>query len=170
MANKHTIIVLASIVVIASSIGYSSLNLISASALDFKWATKNFDFLALMYGGKMQVCNPSDYSASFTKYEFSVLYDSKHLGTFTVPGAGIAPHSKAVVSGKFEADDKQVAQIFFTFLDTEVKGTDVARIDGSKMQVLTTLDYSVMGLIPFSTSHEYSGQEFLKIMNQDTKC
>jgi hypothetical protein len=123
-----------------------------------------------MYGGNLEVCNPSDYPTSFTKYKFTILYDSKQLGTFTTSGTGIAPHSKANVNGKFTADDKQVAQIFFSFLDTEIQGTDVTRVDANKMQILTTLDYTIIGVIPFSTPHEYSGQEFLKMMNENTSC
>ena len=170
MVNKHTIIVLVSIIVIASSLGYSSLNLLSTNDIQFKWATKNFDFLSVMYGENLEVCNDSDYPTSFTKYKFTIFYDSKPLGTFTTSGIGIAPHSKANVNGKFTADDKQVAQIFFSFLDTEIKGTDITRIDANKMRVLTTLDYTVIGVIPISIPHEYSGQEFLKMMNKNTNC
>ncbi len=170
MANKHTIIVIISIIVIVSSLGYSSLNLVSANNLQFKWATKNFDFTSVMYGGNVQVCNPSDYPASFAKYEFAIFYDSKQLGKFTSSGTGIPPHSKANTSGKFTADDRQVAQIFFSFLDTEIKGTDVIRVDANKMQVTTTLDYTIIGALPLSITHEYSGQEFLDMMNENTRC
>lgn len=170
MVNKHIIIVIISIIVIVSSLGYSSLNLISANNIQFKWATKNFDFISVMYGRNLEACNNSDYPTSFTKYEFTILYDSKQLGKFTTSGVGMSPHSKANVNGKFAADDKQVAQIFFSFLDTEIKGTDVTGMDANKMRVITTLDYTIIGVIPFSISHEYSSQEFLKMMNEDTRC
>jgi len=170
VANRHTVIVAISIAVIASSLGYSSLNLVSASSLQFKWATKNFDFTSIMFGGNVQACNDSDYPASFTKYTFTIFYDSKQLGKFTSSGGVIPPHSKGTIPGKFAADDRQVAQIFFSFLDTEIGGTDVSRVDASKMQVKTALDYPIIGVVPLSITHEYSGQEFLDMMNQDTKC
>lgn len=169
MANKHTIIVMVSIIVIASSLGYSSLNLISANDLQFKWAS-DFDFLSVLYGKNMLVCNPSDYPASFAKYEFTIFYDSKQIGKFTVPGSAVPPHSEASISGKFAADDKQIAQMFFSFLDTEISGTDVTRIDADKMVVTATLDYTILGVIPFSNTYEHSGQEFLEMMNGDTSC
>ena len=169
MANKHVIIVIVSIIVIASSLGYSSLNLVSASALKFKWAS-DFDYLSVLYGKSMLVCNPSDYPASFTKYEFTIFYDSKPIGTFAASGSLVPPHSEAGISGKFASDDKQISQIFFSFLDTEIHGTDVTRIDADKMKVMSTLGYSVLWAIPFSITHEYSGQEFLEMMNQDTDC
>lgn len=166
LANKHTIVVAVSIIVIISSLGYSSLNLVSANSLQFKWAT-DFDFLSVLYGKNMAVCNQSDYPASFSKYEFTIFYDSKQIGKFTASGAAVPPHSEAKTVGKFAADDKQVSQMFFSFLDTEIHGTDVARIDANKMMVSTELDYTIMGVIPFSITHEYSGQEFLEMMNKD---
>jgi hypothetical protein len=170
VANKHTVIVIVSVIVIAASVGYSSLNMVSAGSLQFKWATKSFDFTSIMFGGNAQACNNSDYPASFSKYTFTIFYDSKPLGTFTSSGTSIPPHSKGAVHGKFIADDRQVAQIFFSFLDTEIQGTDVTRVDANKMQVSTTLDYTIIGVIPLSITHEYSGQEFFKMMNTDTEC
>lgn len=170
MANKHTVIVIISIIVIVSSLGYSSLNLVSANSLQFKWATKSFDYTSIMYGGNVQACNPSNYPANFAKYTFTIFYDSKQLGKFTSSGGVIPPHSKGTIPGKFTADDRQVAQIFFSFLDTEIGGTDVSRVDANKMQVSTTLDYTIIGAVPLSITHEYSGQEFLDMMNQDSKC
>ena len=170
MANKHTVIVIISIAIIISSLGYSSLNIVSANNLQFKWATKNFDFTSIMYGGNAEACNDSDYPASFAKYTFTIFYDSKQLGKFTSSGGVIPSHSKETIPGKFTADDRQVAQIFFSFLDTEIGGTDISRVDASKMQVKTELDYTVIGIIPLSVTHEYSGHEFLDLMNRDTKC
>ncbi len=169
MANKHTIVVMASIIVIASSLGYSSLNLVSANNLQFKWVT-DFDFLSVLYGKNMLVCNDSDYPASFSKYDFTIFYDSEQIGKFTASGVTVQPHSEANTNGKFAADDKQVAQMFFSFLDTEIHGTDVTRIDEDKMKVIATLDYSLFWIIPLSTTQEYSGQEFLEMMNKDTSC
>ncbi len=170
MANRHTIIVILSIAVIVSSLGYSSLNLVSANSLQFKWAAKSFDFTSIMFGGNVQACNDSDYPANFAKYTFTIFYDSKQLGQFASSGGTIPPHSKVTIPGKFTADDRQVAQIFFSFLDTEIGGTDVSRVDAGKMQVRTVLDYTIIGIIPLSIAHDYSGQEFLDMMNKDTKC
>ncbi|HSA97843.1 MAG TPA: hypothetical protein VLF17_02060 [Candidatus Nitrosotenuis sp.] len=169
MASKHTIIVIISIIVIASSLGYSSLNLVSANGLKFKWATK-FDYSSILYGGRLEACNDSNYSASFAKYEFTIFYDSRPLGKFTSSGAIVPPHSGVAVPGKFAADDRQVAQIFSSLLDADTRGTDVGSVDANKMQVSATLHYAIMGMVPLSTTHEYSGPEFLEMMNQSTGC
>jgi hypothetical protein len=169
VANKHTIVVIVSIIIIASSLGYSSLNLISANNLQFRWAS-GFDYLSVLYGKSILVCNDSDFPASFSKYEFTIFYDSKPIGKFTTSGVVVSPHSVASVGGKFEADDKQVAQIFFSFLDTEMHGTDVTRVDADKIKVKATLEYSLLWAIPLSIMHEYSGQEFLDMMNMGHAC
>jgi len=169
VANKHTIIALVSIIVIVSSLGYSSLNLVSANGLKFKWATK-FDYSSVLYGGKMDACNDSSYPASFAGYEFTVFYDSKPLGKFTSSGTSVPPHSKVTVPGKFAADDTQVAQIFSSLLDAGTRGTDVGSVDASKIQVTSTMHYTIIGVVPLSSTHEYSGSEFLDMMNKDTGC
>jgi hypothetical protein len=171
VANKHTIIVIASIMVIAGSLGYSSLNLVSAKDLQFRWhQVGSFDFIAILVSGKLAVCNNSEYPASFQKYSFTITYDRTNLGTFTTEGGSLAPHATKMISGKLYSDDKKISQMFFSFLDTELGGTDVTRIDASKMEITSTLDTAIIGIIPYSVTHKYSGQEFVQMMNQKTSC
>jgi hypothetical protein len=84
---------------------------------------------------------------------------------------GLAPHSASGISGKFVTDDKRVSQILFSSLDTAMSGSGQdARINIDNMQVITTLDTKVIGVIPFSITQQYSGQEFVDMMNQKTGC
>lgn len=171
MANRHTIIVIASIIVIAGSLGYSSLNLVSAKDLQFRWhQVGSFDFLSILFGGKLTVCNNSEYPANFQRYSFTMIYDGNDLGTFTTDGGGVAPHTSAMVDGNLKTADKKITQMFFSFLDTELGGTDVTRVNADKMQITTTLDTTIVGIAPFSITQQYSGQEFLQMMNQKTSC
>jgi hypothetical protein len=171
VANRHTIIVIVSILVIVGSIAYSSLNLVSAQEMQFRWHRMGgFDFLSILVSGKLEACNNSDYPATFRSYSFSMNYDGKHLGTFATDGAGAPSHSSVTVNGKLQSDDQRITQMFFSFLDTELGGTDVTRVDASKMKITTTLDTTIVGIIPYSITKEYSGQEFLQLMNQKTSC
>lgn len=171
MANKHTIIVIASIIVIMASLGYSSLNLVSAKDLQFRWNKIGaFDFIAILVRGNLVVCNNSDLPSSFQSYSFSITYDGKDLGTFVTEGGMIAPHTTGIISGKLQSDDKKISETFFSFLDTELGGTDVTRIDATKMAVTSTLDTRIIGIIPHTITHQYSGQEFMDMMNQKTSC
>jgi hypothetical protein len=171
VANKHTIVVAVSIIVIAASLGYSSLNLLSAKDLQFRWyQPDSFDLLSIIFGGKLAVCNNSDYPAAFASYSFDVIYEGQSLGVFTANGAGLAPHTNTMVDGKFATDNKQVANILFASLDTALGGGQAARINPNNMQVITTLETKIIGLVPFSLTHQYSGEEFVKMMSQKTEC
>lgn len=171
MANKHTIIVMVSIAVIAGSVGYSSLGAISAKDLQFRWhQIDSFDFIAVLVQGDFAVCNPTSIPANFESYSFSMNYDGNDLGTFVVGGGGVAPNTIGVVHGKLQSDDKRISEMFFSFLDTEFGGTDVARIDSNKMTVKTTIETKILGVIPYSITHDYSGRVFVDMMNQKTSC
>ncbi|MEM3064482.1 MAG: hypothetical protein QW177_03825 [Candidatus Nitrosotenuis sp.] len=172
MTNKHTVIVIASIVVIAATLGYSSLNLIYVRDLQFRWHEQgSFELLSIMFNGRLVVCNNSDYPTNFQKYTIQIFFDGQDLGTFTTHGAGVAPHSTATIPGSFEAADKRVSQMLFSSLNTALNNNAAAaRIDPSKMHVTTTLETKVIGVIPVSITQQQTGAEFLKMMNQKTSC
>ncbi|MGQ0772308.1 MAG: hypothetical protein ACT4NT_06025 [Nitrososphaerota archaeon] len=172
MVNRHTAIVIVSIIVIAATLGYTSLNVVSAKDLQFRWhQSGSFDLLSILFGGKLVACNNSDYPANFAKYSFNVIYDGQSLGIFTTNGGGVLPHTSIMINGKLDTDDKRVSQILFSSLDTALSNNEAAaRINVNKVSVTTTLDTTVIGVIPFSITHEYSGQEFLQMMNQKTSC
>lgn len=171
MANKHTIIVIASIAIIAGSLGYSSLNAFSANDLQFRWhQVGSFDFINILASGNLAVCNSSDMPANFQSYSFSMTYDRNDLGTFVTDGGGVAPHTLGIIHGKLNSDDKRISEMFFSFLDTEFGGTDVTRIDSKKMSVTSTLEARILGVIPYTITHKYSGQDFVDMMNHKTSC
>ena len=170
MANKHTIIVIISIAVIAGSLGYSSLNVVSAKNLEFGWPGQSFDFLAALTGKTINVCNDSDLPATFSQYSFTMFYDEDDLGTYSTGSGGLNPHSDGVIFGKFESKDNRMSTLFFSFLDTEMSGTDVTRINKDKVTVITKLDTTILGVVPFSITEQYSGQEFLDLINKKSSC
>lgn len=171
MANKHTIIVIASVIVIAGSLGYSSLSLLSAKDLQFRWyQADSFDLLSILIGGNLFVCNNSDYPATFSSYAFDVIYEEKSLGVFSTNGAGLVPHTSAMVNGKFTTDDMRVSNILLASLDTALGGGNAARINPDYMQVVVTVETKIIGLVPFSITNQYSGQEFVQLMSKKTGC
>ncbi|WP_268541614.1 hypothetical protein [Candidatus Nitrosotenuis cloacae] len=171
MANKHTLVVIASIAVIAGAIGYSSLGVLSLDDVQSRWFQQgNFDYSLLLFGGKVLVCNNSDFQSHIKSYSFKMDYDGGDLGTFVASGASIAPHTAATMNGKFVTGDKRVSESMLSFINTELNGRDVSRIDAGKMSVVVTKETAIMGFIPVSVSQEYSGEEFLNMMNQKTDC
>lgn len=164
--NRHTIIVIVSCVVITSTVGYSIFNMLNAENLQFKWAGKDeFSLFSLIYGAKLEVCNTSNFPITFNSYEISSIYNDNRLGTFYLSGVQIMPQSPVVLQGKFDADDQKIANIMSLFLDTEVKGTDVTKVDAKKLEIVTELKTSFLGIIPYTISKNYGGSEFFDLMN-----
>lgn len=171
MVNVHTVAVMAAIAVIVATIGYSAVVAYSASELQIRWHDQgSFDYLSTMFGGKLSICNNSDLPANLKSYSIKMTYDGESLGVLQTDGANIAPHSTVALAAKFSSTDKRISEMFFSFLDTEMGGTDVTRIDSKKMNVETTIESSIIGFIPVSFSTEYSGEQFVQIMNRQTGC
>lgn len=164
--NRHTIIVIVSCVVIASTIGYSILNLLNVSSLQFRVAGKEeFDLFSLVSGTKLEVCNPSDLPITFNSYEISSIYNGDRLGTFHLEGSQILPKSSISLRGEFDAGDEKTANIMSLFLDSEIQGKDVSRIDAKKLEIVTEMRISLLGIIPYTVSNNYDGSEFFDLMN-----
>jgi hypothetical protein len=169
--NKHSFVMIGAVIVIAGTVGYSALGAIAANDLQVRWHEPgSFDYLSISFAGKVGICNPSEYPANLKSYSVKMMYDSSDLGTFVTGGSNIASKSVAILPGTFSANDKRISEMFFAFLDTEFGGTSVTRIDSNKMRVQTTVESSIIGFIPVYVSNEYSGQEFLQMMNAKTKC
>lgn len=171
MANIHALAVVTAIAVIVATVAYSAAGAYSASNLQFRWNDQgSFDYLSTMFGGRISACNSSDLPANLKSYSFKMTYDGENLGALQTGGANILPHSTSVMSAKFSTEDKRISEMFFSFLDTEIGGTDVTRIDSRKMSVEETIESSMIGFIPISFSKQYSGEEFSHMMNQKTRC
>lgn len=172
MVNRHTIIVIASIMVIAGTVGYSSLSIFTANDLQFRWhSADSFDLFSMMIGGNLLVCNNSDYPTAFRSYTLDLVYEEQSLGRLTTDGTALSPHTSTMVTGKFSTDDKRMANILLASLDTAMSGSgQAARINPANMEVTAMLETTIIGLIPFTITQQYSGQEFVEMMSQKTSC
>ena len=166
MIKKETIIAIISIIAIVSTISYSALNLYAVDNLRFSWYTKDFKLFSMTGDSQLEACNTLYFPATFKKYDIEMTYQSNKLGTYSAVGTTLAPSSSSILNGKFTAGDFGEALVYLMYLDTEMSGTNIARIDARQLQVLTRLDTSFLGVIPFSITKEYSGLDFVKIMNQ----
>jgi len=101
----------------------------------------------------------------FNSYEISSVYKDDMLGTFHLGGSQIQPKSSLVLRGDFDSGDKQVAEIMSLFLDTEVQGSDVTKVDAKKLRITTDLKTNFLGVIPYTISKSYGGSEFFDLMN-----
>jgi len=164
--KKESIVAIISIVAIVATVAYSGLNFYAVNNLKFKWHTKDFKLFSMTGDSQLETCNALPFPATFKKYDIELQYQSNKLGTYSAVGATLAPSSSSILVGKFTAGDFGETLVYLMYLDTEMSGNDIARIDARQLHVFTKLDTSFLGVIPFSITKEYSGLDFVKMMNQ----
>ena len=163
--NKHSKITLVAIIVIIIPFAYSILNIYAAGQLQYRWSDQNkFNYFALSNNGDVEFCNTLPYWASFKKFEITAFYDLEDKGTFTIQPLAINPLSHATQMGTFHSDEFTEAQYLFMQLDFEFNGGPI-RLDPNRMHVVVNMDTPIIGVIPYSTSMQYSGFDFNQIMN-----
>jgi hypothetical protein len=89
---------------------------------------------------------------------------------FTIDSLNITPSASIIRNGTFSTDEYNVAKQLFMQMDFEFDGGDIS-IDPSKMFVLVNINTPIIGVIPYSTTTEYTGFNFDKIMKDiDFNC
>lgn len=164
--NKYSKITLVAIIVIIIPFVYSVLNIIAAEQLQFKWSKDKFSFFELSNGGDVEFCNTMPYWTSLNKFEIITFYDMKQNGIFTVYPLTINPSSTAIQKGVFSSQEFTAAQYVFMNLDFEFDGGDI-RIDPNKLYVTVNINTPIIGIIPYTTTLQYSGFEFSNLMNNE---
>lgn len=163
--DKHAWIVVLASVVIAVSVGYSSFSAVTLDQIQMKWNDRgSFDFVTMLNGGIIEVCNSSFVPLSFNQISIATFLDGEEVGRLTAGGTTVQPGSSAELRGVGEMTGS-AAGIFASYIDTEMSGSSIAGIDPSSVAVLTSIDTSVFGMIPFSVTERHSGQEFFEMMN-----
>jgi len=169
--DKHTIITIIAILVIISVVAYSGLNIYAAGQLKFRWSEPaKFDYLTMSNDGNMEFCNPLPYYANFKNFQVSIFYDSQDRGTFRIDSLNIGPFSSILQKGVFSAQDYSAAKQLFMQMDFQIDGGEIS-IDPSKMVSIVKIDTPIIGVIPYSTTIQYSGLGFDRIMkSNDWSC
>jgi hypothetical protein len=163
--NKYSIITLIAIIAIIIPFAYSILNIYTAGQLQYRWSDYNkFNYFELSNNGDVEFCNTLPYWSRFEKFEINAFYDSENKGTFTIKPLAINPLSHTIQHGIFYSNEFTEAQYLFMQLDFEFNGGPI-RLDPNKMNVIVNIDTPIIGVIPYSTSIQYSGFDFNQIMN-----
>ncbi|MFB5611058.1 MAG: thr operon leader peptide, partial [Nitrosopumilaceae archaeon] len=167
--NKHTAIVIIASIVIAGTLGFSLWNVFAINNL--KIASEEggyFSYFDLMNNGKITMCNSLPFFVKVDRFEIMMYYENEHKGTFTTVPTTISPQSSSIVEGEFKSDLFVDAQYLFLHLDGEFSGTQPIRIDPTKMFVVTSVDSPIIGVIPYSITHQYTGFDFYNMMKDRT--
>ena len=165
--NKHTLIVIIASVVIAISVGFSGWNVYAAEQVEFMKTEQYFSYFGFMNGGKITVCNPLPFYANFNDVKISMIFDERNVGVLSFSEIQLEPNSEVEVQGEFASENFKEAQYLSLHFDSMYNDVIPNRIDQEKMNVITEIQTNIIGVIPYSTTNQYPGLEFWKLMEDD---
>ncbi len=163
--NKHTAIVIIASIIIGGTVGYSLWNVFAIENLKIASSEQGkFAYFDLMNNGKITMCNSLPFFVNVDRFEIVIFHDNDHKGTFTTAPTTISPQSSATTQGEFKSDLFVDSQYLFLHLDGQFSGDQPVRIDSSKTFVVTNVNSPIIGVIPYTITHQYSGFEFYNMM------
>jgi hypothetical protein len=170
--NKHSVIVIISILVIVAVAGNSIWNIYAVEQLQLSVNDESFRFYQVMVDeDKFVVCNPFPFPVSFNQFYITVFFEGDVQGTFSIDRITIPPKSSQVLAGTFFTEDYSETQYLFMHFDHTFEGNPI-RIDPAKMTVQTEFQTPILGIIPFSVTNQYSSMNFWNMLNDEesSKC
>lgn len=169
--DKHKIIAIVSIVVIASVVGFSFLNIYALETLELSRTNEMFRFFEMSNDDKIRICNNSPTPTNFNQFNVIIFYENEELGTFVVDAASIMPNSVVDLEGNYITDSFSESQSIFLLFDHMLSGQGPVRVDPRKMAVETQFQTTIIG-IPYSVTERFSGTEFWNMLNDENnlKC
>lgn len=145
---------------------YFGLNLYAINNLQFRGHESgqgNFDFADMSMDFQLEVCNPTFFPATFSKFKGDVIYKSTNFGTLTINGGTVLPQSHSIFDGRMKLNTEALVGLFLKALGSAFSGKDSA-FDPNDFNIVLTLDAPIFGIIPFSVTEEYSSNEFQSLM------
>lgn len=165
--NKYTAITVIAIIVIVTPFVFSAMNIIGSQQLEYRWHSPGtFSFFTMLNHGETEFCNTVPFWMTFQKFEVSVFYMEKHLGSYVVKPLTLNPLSSGVQEGVFSSQDIEEAQHIFMNFDFSFDSGEM-RMDANKFAVGIQTDTPILGIIPYSSTTYMSAFEFDEIMNAD---
>ena len=165
--NKHTIIVIIASIVIVVPFAYSAWNIFILNNLEIRSSQHGqFSFFEISNNRAIEVCNPSPFYVSFDRLDISIFYQEDNKGTYSLPSSIISPSSLSIIEGTFRSESYSESQYTFLHMDSQFGGTVPIRLDPNQMIVATNIQTSILGLIPYSITNQYSAFDFYNIMNE----
>ena len=169
--NKHSVITVIAIVVIAIPLIHSGLSIVGAQQMEYRWYNPGeFSFFTMLNDGEIEFCSTIPFWTTFQKFEISTFYQAEHLGSFVVEPLTINPYSSVVQEGVFLTKSISETQHVFMTFDFTFNGGNV-RLDPNEFIIAIQADTPILGVIPYSSTTQISGLELDEIMNaEDLSC
>lgn len=166
--NKHAVITIIAIIAIIIPFAYSAMNIYAAGQLEYRWSEPGkFSFFELSNNGNIELCNATPFMANLKSFQITPFYEGTTRGTYQIDNLSIGGSQSMIGAGRFASDNFVESQHLFMQMDFQFDGGDI-RIDPRKMQVLVSIDTPIIGVIPYTTTIQYGGFDFDKMMNMKT--
>lgn len=164
--NKHTVISVIAIIAIIIPFVYSAMNIYSAEQIKFRWSPpEKFSYFELSNNGSLEFCNSSPLPVNFKSVQITPFYDGKSQGTLHIENINIDGEHSKIQKGRFVTDQFLETQHLFMEMDYQFDGGEV-KVDPRKMQVVVAIDTPIIGIIPYTSIHQFGGLDFDKMMNE----
>lgn len=163
--NRHAVITMIALVIIAGSLGYTTMGVLALEDVQVRWNQRSsFDFLTMLNGGIMEICNPSFMQLRLDGVAVIVTYQHDEIGRFVSDRHMIGPNEQVEVAGRGETGGV-ATRILSSYIDAELSGGDLARINDDMIGVKMEMDTTILGVVPVTIEKQYTGQEFQDMMD-----
>lgn len=164
--NKHTAIVIIASFIIAGPFVFAAWNIYAVQQVQFVGTEeKRFSYFNMINDGEINVCNPNPFYVVFEKMDIIMIFEQRDKGLLSIQGTTLPPSSITTLEGKFTSETFQEVQYLSMQFDVMFGGSAPVRIDPSKFAIATETHTPIMGIIPYSTTQQYSGLDFWNMIN-----
>ena len=169
--DKHAVIVIVASITIVLPFVYGGWNIYGAEQIQFVSSNQEkFSYFEIINNGKISICNTLPFYVTFDKLDVIMIFDQVEKGTLNIQGMTLPPSSITPVEGNFKSELFEEIQYLALHFDGMFSGATIMRIDPNKLIILTETHTSLLGIIPYSVTKQFSGLDFWNMMNQvDTK-
>ena len=165
--NKYSAITAIAIIVIITPFVFSAMDIVGSQQLEYRWHSPGtFSFFTMLNNGEMEFCNTLPFWTTFEKFEVSVFYTEKYLGSYIVKPLTLYPSSSGVQEGIFSSEEIEEAQHFFMNFDFEFDSGEI-RLDPNQFVVKIQTDTPILGILPYTSATQISAFDFDQIMNAE---
>ncbi len=168
--NRYTIITAIAIIVIITPILYGVWGIYSVEKLQLRTPDSDFSYFDMSNYEKIQMCNPMPFFVGFNGLKIDFYYLNDIKGVFEIGPTTISPNTSEILDVNFSSEIFSEAQYLFMHMDGQFAGEIPFRLDPSKMEVVTTFETRIIGVIPYQNTITQSAFDFTNMMNEESSC
>ena len=168
--NRYTIITAIAIIVIITPILYGVWGIYSVEKLQLRTPNNEFSYFDMSNYEKIQMCNPMPFFVGFNGLKINFYYLNDIKGVFEIGPTTISPNTSEILDVNFSSENFSEAQYLFMHMDGQFAGEIPFRLDPSKMEVVTTFETRIIGVIPYQNTITQSAFDFTNMMNEESSC